>query len=54
MEDKLSVIAKNSSPNASPVQLSVVSGQLLVVRRKKEGNRSIIRGKSFHDKPQMA
>ncbi|MEI3649172.1 MAG: hypothetical protein V6D39_04140 [Dolichospermum lemmermannii FEM_B0920] len=25
MEDKLSVIAKNSSPNASPVQLSVVS-----------------------------
>ncbi|MBO1047070.1 MAG: hypothetical protein HEQ10_04640 [Dolichospermum sp. DEX182a] len=24
MEDKLSVIAKNSSPNASPVQLSVV------------------------------
>ena len=23
--DKLSVIAKNSSPNASPVQLSVVS-----------------------------
>ncbi|WP_256370342.1 hypothetical protein [Dolichospermum sp. UHCC 0315A] len=29
MEDKLSVIAKNSSPNASPVQLSVV--KLLVV-----------------------
>ncbi|MFN7413824.1 MAG: hypothetical protein ACK5RT_07955 [Dolichospermum sp.] len=26
MEDKLSVIAKNSSPNDSPVQLSVVSG----------------------------
>ncbi|WP_256370278.1 hypothetical protein [Dolichospermum sp. UHCC 0406] len=24
MEDKLSVIAKNSSPNASPVQWSVV------------------------------
>ncbi|MBS9395660.1 MAG: hypothetical protein HEQ29_21915 [Dolichospermum sp. LBC05a] len=24
LEDKLSVIAKNSSPNASPVQLSVV------------------------------
>jgi ATP-dependent DNA helicase RecQ len=24
-EDKLSLIAKNSSPNASPVQLSVVS-----------------------------
>ncbi|MEI3649792.1 MAG: hypothetical protein V6D39_07350 [Dolichospermum lemmermannii FEM_B0920] len=24
MEDKLSVIAKNSCPNASPVQLSVV------------------------------
>ncbi|QJB43600.1 hypothetical protein [Dolichospermum flos-aquae] len=27
LEDKLSVIAKNSSPNASPVQWSVVSGQ---------------------------
>jgi ATP-dependent DNA helicase RecQ len=26
LEDKLSVIAKNSSPNASPVQLLVVSG----------------------------
>ncbi|MTJ40335.1 hypothetical protein FJR09_16770 [Dolichospermum sp. UHCC 0406] len=25
LEDKLSVIAKNSSPNASPVQLFVVS-----------------------------
>jgi ATP-dependent DNA helicase RecQ len=25
LEDKLSVIPKNSSPNASPVQLSVVS-----------------------------
>ncbi|QEI42929.1 hypothetical protein BMF77_03544 [Dolichospermum sp. UHCC 0315A] len=30
LEDKLSVIAKNSSPNASPVQLAVVSCQLLV------------------------
>ncbi|WP_290598690.1 hypothetical protein [Anabaena sp. AL93] len=29
MEDKLSVIAKNSSPNASPVQLSVVSGKTI-------------------------
>jgi hypothetical protein len=29
LEDKLSVIAKNSSPNASPVQLSVVSCQWL-------------------------
>jgi hypothetical protein len=29
LEDKLSVIAKNSSPNASSVQLSVVSCQLL-------------------------
>jgi hypothetical protein len=28
LEDKLSVIAKNSSPNASPVQWSVVSCQL--------------------------
>ncbi|QSV61363.1 MAG: hypothetical protein HEQ26_09680 [Dolichospermum sp. DL01] len=27
LEDKLSVIAKNSSPNASPVQLSVVIGK---------------------------
>ncbi|WP_300005798.1 hypothetical protein [Anabaena sp. AL09] len=27
LEDKLSVIAKNSSPNASPVQLSVVNGK---------------------------
>ncbi|WP_235082128.1 MULTISPECIES: hypothetical protein [Nostocales] len=27
LEDKLSVIAKNSSPNASPVQLSFVSCQ---------------------------
>ncbi|MFN6155972.1 MAG: hypothetical protein ACK4YK_15785 [Dolichospermum sp.] len=27
LEDKLSVIAKNSSPNASPVQLLVVSCQ---------------------------
>ncbi|MBS9392833.1 MAG: hypothetical protein HEQ29_06655 [Dolichospermum sp. LBC05a] len=31
LEDKLSVIAKNSSPNASPVQLSVVSCSLSVV-----------------------
>ncbi|MBO1056215.1 MAG: hypothetical protein HEQ27_06675 [Dolichospermum sp. JUN01] len=31
LEDKLSVIAKNSSPNASPVQLSVVSCQWSVV-----------------------
>ncbi|MEI3650102.1 MAG: hypothetical protein V6D39_08945 [Dolichospermum lemmermannii FEM_B0920] len=27
LEDKLSVIAKNSSPNASPVQWSVVNRQ---------------------------
>ncbi|MDB9436617.1 hypothetical protein PN450_07320 [Dolichospermum lemmermannii CS-548] len=32
LEDKLSVIAKNSSPNASPVQLSVVRCPLFVVR----------------------
>jgi hypothetical protein len=31
LEDKLSIIAKNSSPNASPVQWSVVSCQLSVV-----------------------
>ncbi|MFO5468381.1 MAG: hypothetical protein ACLBM3_02785 [Dolichospermum sp.] len=31
LEDKLSVIAKNSSPNASPVQLLVVSCPLSVV-----------------------
>ncbi|MBS9383457.1 MAG: hypothetical protein HEQ24_04185 [Dolichospermum sp. BR01] len=30
LEDKLSIIAKNSSPNASPVQWSVVSCQLSV------------------------
>ncbi|MFN7415222.1 MAG: hypothetical protein ACK5RT_15235 [Dolichospermum sp.] len=30
LEDKLSVIAKNSSPNASPVQLSVVIKLLLI------------------------
>ncbi|MFN7852788.1 MAG: hypothetical protein ACK5OU_12715 [Dolichospermum sp.] len=35
LEDKLSVIAKNSSPNASPVQLSVVSCQLFVVSGEK-------------------
>ncbi|MBO1047850.1 MAG: hypothetical protein HEQ10_08880 [Dolichospermum sp. DEX182a] len=29
LEDKLSVIAKNSSPNASPVQLSVVNYSFL-------------------------
>ncbi|WP_256380188.1 MULTISPECIES: hypothetical protein [Nostocales] len=28
LQDKLSVIAKNSSPNASPVQLSVVKNRL--------------------------
>ncbi|MBO1047923.1 MAG: hypothetical protein HEQ10_09265 [Dolichospermum sp. DEX182a] len=33
LEDKLSVIAKNSSPNASPVELSVVSCQLSIVCR---------------------
>ncbi|MBS9384467.1 MAG: hypothetical protein HEQ24_09610 [Dolichospermum sp. BR01] len=32
LEDKLSVIAKNSSPNASPVQLSVIRCPLSVVR----------------------
>ncbi|WP_233466934.1 hypothetical protein [Dolichospermum flos-aquae] len=31
LEDKLSVIAKNSSANASPVQLSVVSGKIYSV-----------------------
>ena len=31
LEDKLSVIAKNSSPNASPVQWSVVTGKLLLL-----------------------
>ncbi|MBO1050531.1 hypothetical protein [Dolichospermum circinale] len=34
LEDKLSIIAKNSSPNASPVQWSVVSCQLSVVNEK--------------------
>ncbi|MBO1050211.1 MAG: hypothetical protein HEQ10_22105 [Dolichospermum sp. DEX182a] len=32
LEDKLSVIAKNSSANASPVQLSVVGCRLSVFR----------------------
>ncbi|MDB9450315.1 hypothetical protein [Dolichospermum circinale] len=31
MEDKLSVIAKNSSPNASPVQWLVVRGILILL-----------------------
>jgi len=31
LEDKLSVIAKNSSPNASPVQLSVVRQEFLTI-----------------------
>ncbi|MBS9389267.1 MAG: hypothetical protein PX483_15700 [Nostocales cyanobacterium LE14-WE4] len=35
LEDKLSVIAKNSSPNASPVQLSVVRCPLFVVSGRK-------------------
>jgi len=35
LEDKLSVIAKNSSPNASPVQLLVVSCSLSVGKRTK-------------------
>ncbi|MBS9388578.1 MAG: hypothetical protein ACK4YK_04975 [Dolichospermum sp.] len=30
LEDKLSVIAKNSSPNASPVQLLVVNWKYLL------------------------
>ncbi|MBO1051522.1 MAG: hypothetical protein HEQ25_05730 [Dolichospermum sp. DET73] len=33
LEDKLSVIAKNSSPNASPVQLSVVGCYQKIVQR---------------------
>ncbi|MCE2697909.1 MAG: hypothetical protein LW859_10800 [Anabaena sp. 49633_E8] len=33
LEDKLSIIAKNSSPNASPVQLSVVRCPLSVVKK---------------------
>ncbi|QJB43304.1 hypothetical protein HGD76_02730 [Dolichospermum flos-aquae CCAP 1403/13F] len=35
LEDKLSVIAKNSSPNASPVQLSVVSSFFRTVTLKR-------------------
>jgi ATP-dependent DNA helicase RecQ len=31
LQDKLSVIAKNSPPNASPVQLLVVTGKLLLL-----------------------
>ncbi|MDJ0500849.1 MAG: hypothetical protein PX483_08330 [Nostocales cyanobacterium LE14-WE4] len=40
LEDKLSMIAKNSSPNASPVQWSVVSGQWSVV----SGQWSVVSG----------
>jgi hypothetical protein len=42
LEDKLSVIAKNSSPNASPVQLSVVSCQLSVGAKHLEDKLSVI------------
>jgi hypothetical protein len=35
LKDKLSVIAKNSSPNASPVQLSVVKKKREERRKKK-------------------
>ncbi|MDB9438813.1 hypothetical protein PN450_18890 [Dolichospermum lemmermannii CS-548] len=35
LEDKLSVIAKNSSPNASPVQWSVVKKKREERRKKK-------------------
>ena len=31
LQDKLSIIAKNSPPNASPVQLLVVTGKLLLL-----------------------
>ncbi|MBS9389636.1 MAG: hypothetical protein HEQ33_12415 [Dolichospermum sp. WA123] len=41
LEDKLSIIAKNSSPNASPLQLSVVSGQWSVV----SGQLSVVSGR---------
>jgi hypothetical protein len=39
LEDKLSVIAKNSSPNASPVQLLVVREQGTGNREQGTGNR---------------
>jgi hypothetical protein len=42
LEDKLSVIAKNSSPNASPVQLLVVSCQLSVGAKHLEDKLSVI------------
>jgi hypothetical protein len=44
LEDKLSVIAKNSSPNASPVQLSVgakhVEDKLSVIAKNSSPNAS--------------
>ncbi|MFN7415689.1 MAG: hypothetical protein ACK5RT_17695 [Dolichospermum sp.] len=43
MEDKLSVIAKNSSPNASPVQLSVAKNledKLSVIAKNSSPNAS--------------
>ncbi|MTJ39389.1 hypothetical protein FJR09_11480 [Dolichospermum sp. UHCC 0406] len=42
LEDKLSVIAKNSSPNASPVQLSVVGCRLSVGAKHLEDKLSVI------------
>ncbi|MBS9384227.1 MAG: hypothetical protein HEQ24_08290 [Dolichospermum sp. BR01] len=49
LEDKLSVIAKNSSPNASPVQLSVVIKLLLIkVQQLREfGCRDVEDGQKF-------
>ncbi|QEI40545.1 hypothetical protein BMF77_01114 [Dolichospermum sp. UHCC 0315A] len=60
LKDKLSVITKNSSPNASPVQLSVVMGKhledkLSVITKNSSPNASpvqlsVVMGKHLEDK----
>ncbi|WP_254434085.1 hypothetical protein [Dolichospermum sp. UHCC 0299] len=40
MEDKLSVIAKNSSPNASPVQAKHLEDKLSVIAKNSSPNAS--------------
>jgi hypothetical protein len=50
LEDKLSVIAKNSSPNASPVQLSVAKNledKLSVIAKNSSPNASPVQCEAF-------
>jgi hypothetical protein len=46
LEDKLSVIAKNSSPNASPVQLSL-EDKLSVIAKNSSPNASPVQCEAF-------